>query len=202
MSGTPVTFAPTTRCPSSRVSVRIVPSPRSEKELSPCDPLDVLLVPVVTPVDPCSEGSCAIVLKMLGCAFKASCSAPITVVGVGAAKPLETMRDPVTTMSGAGPASSLCGGASGAIVAGPFSGAPGSACTGSLGAGLAGAGCTCAAAGTARAATISEASEAVANIRRRDGGKGSISVTGLPLLAFMIGRTLTAPRRRARGGSG
>ena len=57
MSGTPVTFAPTTRWPSSSVSVRIVPRPRSEKELRPCVPLDVLLVPVVTPVEPCSDGS-------------------------------------------------------------------------------------------------------------------------------------------------
>ena len=39
------------------------------------------------------------VLKMLGCAFCWICSAPITVVGVGAVKPLDVMRDPVTTMS-------------------------------------------------------------------------------------------------------
>jgi hypothetical protein len=84
MSGTPETLAPTTRWPSSRVSVRIGPRPRSEKELSPCVPLDVLNVPVEAPVDPWSYGSCATALKMLGCAFLRIWSSPITVVGVGA----------------------------------------------------------------------------------------------------------------------
>ena len=52
MSGTPVTFAPTTRCPSSSVRVRIAPTPRSEKELRPCCPLDVLKVLTEVPVEP------------------------------------------------------------------------------------------------------------------------------------------------------
>ena len=114
MSGTPVTFAPTTRCPSSNVRVRMVPRPRSEKELRPCWPLDVLNVPVAAPVDPCSEGSCAMVLNTLGCALLAICSSPMTVVGVGALKPLVVMRDPVTTMSaalGGGVSAASCGGA-------------------------------------------------------------------------------------------
>ncbi len=118
MSGTPVTLAPTTRCPSSSVSVRIAPTPRSEKELSPCCPLEVLNVPVLVPVDPCSDGSCAIVVKILGCAFAAIAAASITVVGVGAVKPLVVIRDPVTTMScavgSAGGAGALPGGGAGA----------------------------------------------------------------------------------------
>lgn len=52
MSGTPVTLAPTTRWPSSRVRVRIVPRPRSENEERPCEPLEVLNVPVAAPVEP------------------------------------------------------------------------------------------------------------------------------------------------------
>ena len=77
----------------------MVPSPRSEKELNPCMPLEVLLVPVVTPVEPCSEGSSAIVLKMLGSAFLAISAAPNTWVGVGARKPVEVILVPVTTTS-------------------------------------------------------------------------------------------------------
>ena len=57
MSGTPVMLAGTTRWPSSSVRVRMVPRPRSENELRPCAPLDVLNVPVVAPVEPCREGS-------------------------------------------------------------------------------------------------------------------------------------------------
>ncbi len=38
-------------------------------------------------------------VKTLGCALAAICSSPITVVGVGALKPLDWMREPVTTMS-------------------------------------------------------------------------------------------------------
>ncbi len=99
MSGTPVTLAPTTRCPSSSVSVRIVPSPRSEKELSPCCPLEVELTLVEVLAEPCSDGSCATVVKILGSAFLAIESAVSTWVGVGAVKPLVRMREPVTTMS-------------------------------------------------------------------------------------------------------
>lgn len=101
MSGTPVTLAPTTRWPSSSVSVRIVPTPRSEKELRPCAPLEVLKVLTCVPLDPCSDGSWEIVVKILGWAFAAICSLPITVVGVGAVKPLVLMRDPVTMISAA-----------------------------------------------------------------------------------------------------
>ena len=61
--------------------------------------LEVLKVPVAAPVDPCSEGSWAIVLKILGCALFWICSSPITVVGVGAVNPLVVMRLPVTTIS-------------------------------------------------------------------------------------------------------
>src|SRR6187431_3268391 len=42
------------------------------------------------------------VLKMLGCALFAICSSPIIVVGVGALKPLDMMREPVTMMSRSG----------------------------------------------------------------------------------------------------
>ena len=53
---------------------------------------------MVVPVDPCKDGSCAIVVKMFGCAFWRS-PPPITVVGVGALKPLEMIREPVTMIS-------------------------------------------------------------------------------------------------------
>jgi hypothetical protein len=62
-------------------------------------PLDVLLVPTVAPVLPWSEGSCAMVVKMLGWAFFAIAAALSTWVGVGAAKPVAVMREPVTTIS-------------------------------------------------------------------------------------------------------
>src|ERR1044072_902251 len=88
MSGTPVTFAPTTRWLSSSVNVRMVPRPRSANELKPCVPLDVLFVPVVTPVEPMSDGSLVIALKIFGCALFWRSSALIIVVGVGALKPV------------------------------------------------------------------------------------------------------------------
>lgn len=99
ISGTPVTLAPTTRWPSSSVSVRIAPTPRSEKELRPCAPLEVLKVLTLVPLDPYSDGNCAIALKTFGCALAVMALASTTVVGVGAVKPLVVMRDPVTTMS-------------------------------------------------------------------------------------------------------
>lgn len=62
-------------------------------------PLEVLLVPVVTPVEPISDGSSAMVLKTFGSALLARSAAPSIWVGVGALKPLEVMRDPVTVTS-------------------------------------------------------------------------------------------------------
>jgi len=43
-----------------------VPRPRNEKDERPCWPLEVLKVPVVAPVDPCSDGNCVMAVKMLG----------------------------------------------------------------------------------------------------------------------------------------
>ena len=150
MSGTPVTLAPTTRCPSSRVSVRIVPRPRSEKELRPCCPLDVLLVPVVTPVEPAKDGSCAIVVKTFGSALLAICAAPTICVGVGARKPVVVMREPVTTISAAPAAGGAAWGAeasAGGVAGAAWSGGGVWSC---------GAGAVCAWAGMA-SATVSSA---------------------------------------------
>jgi hypothetical protein len=99
MSGTPVTLAGTTRWPSSRVRVRMVPRPRSENELRPCWPLEVLNVPVVAPVEPCSDGSWVMAVKMFGWAARSSSAWPRTWVGVGAVKPVDRIRVPVTTIS-------------------------------------------------------------------------------------------------------
>jgi hypothetical protein len=46
-------------------------------------------VPVVAPLEPCSDGSWVMVVKMLGSALRAMSAAPKTCVGVGALKPLE-----------------------------------------------------------------------------------------------------------------
>jgi hypothetical protein len=92
-------LAGTTRWPSSRVRVRIVPRPRSENELRPCEPLEVLNVPVVAPVDPCKDGSWAMVVKMFGSALRSRSARPRTWVGVGVVKPVDRMRVPVTTIS-------------------------------------------------------------------------------------------------------
>src|SRR5690606_29519197 len=56
------------------------------------------LLPTVTPVEPCSEGSSAMVVKMLGCAFCWIASESMICVGVGALNPVLRMRDPVTTI--------------------------------------------------------------------------------------------------------
>ena len=96
-SVTLVTFAPTTRWPSSRVRVRIVPRPRSDSDDRPCTPLDVLYVNVVRPVLPCRAGSSASVLNRFGLADFARSSAVSVVVGVGWLKPRAAMREPETT---------------------------------------------------------------------------------------------------------
>jgi hypothetical protein len=46
--------------------VRIGPRPRKANELNPCVPLEVLKVPVATPVEPCSDGSRAMELNTFG----------------------------------------------------------------------------------------------------------------------------------------
>ena len=110
-SVTPVTLAPTTRWPSSRVRVRIGPRPRRLSELRPWMPLLVLLVLVVRPVLPCSAGSSAMVLNTFGWAFLVRSAALSVVVGVGWVKPREAMREPdtVTTVSGVPPAAGASG---------------------------------------------------------------------------------------------
>ncbi|MGK6323680.1 hypothetical protein ACMGDM_11415 [Sphingomonas sp. DT-51] len=55
---------------------------------------------MAAPVDPCSDDSRTIVLKSLSCALLRIWSSQITVVGVGAEKPLDVIREPVTTTSG------------------------------------------------------------------------------------------------------
>jgi hypothetical protein len=96
-SVTPVTLAPTTRWPSSRVSVRSVPRPRSDSEDRPWMPLDVLKVFVVRPVLPCRAGSSTRVLNRFGLAAFSRSAALRLVVGVGWVKPRAAMREPDTT---------------------------------------------------------------------------------------------------------
>ena len=126
-SVTPVTLAPTTRWPSSRVRVRIVPRPRRLSELKPWMPLDVLLVLVVRPVLPCSAGSSASVLNRFGLAAFSRSALDRLVVGVGCVKPRAAMREPEmrTTF-----ASGTAGAASGAWAAweSGAGGCAGSAC--------------------------------------------------------------------------
>jgi hypothetical protein len=77
----------------------MVPRTRRENELRPCEPLEVLNVPVVAPVDPCKEGNWAIVVKMFGSALRSRSAWPRAWVGVGAVKPVDLIREPVTTIS-------------------------------------------------------------------------------------------------------
>jgi hypothetical protein len=85
--------------PQPLVIVTMVPRPRSENELRPCWPLDVLNVPVVAPVEPCSEGSWVMAVKILGWAARSRSASPNTWVGVGAVNPVDRIRVPVTTIS-------------------------------------------------------------------------------------------------------
>src|ERR1700722_8845200 len=105
MSGTPVTLAGTKRSPSIRVRVRMVPRPNRLKDTRPLGPPLVPLTLADWPVDPISEGSWVMALKILSLAWFWMKSWLMTVVGVGALKPAVMMRedDTVTdSIDGAG----------------------------------------------------------------------------------------------------
>jgi hypothetical protein len=59
----------------------------------------VLKVPVVAPLEPCSDGSWVMAVKMFGWAARSSSAWPSAWTGVGAVKPSDRIRDPVTMIS-------------------------------------------------------------------------------------------------------
>ncbi len=54
---------------------------------------------VATPLDPCRDGNCVIVVNRFGSALLAISSGLMVVVGVGALKPRVVMREAVTVTS-------------------------------------------------------------------------------------------------------
>ncbi len=56
-------------------------------------------MPVVAPLEPCSDGSWVMAVKMFGWAARSRSAVPRTWVGVGAVKPVDRMRVPVTMIS-------------------------------------------------------------------------------------------------------
>src|SRR5438067_5970693 len=75
------------------IRLRWVPMPRRLSVESPFTPLEEPPLPAVVPVEPIREGSWVMVVKTLALACLISSSALITVVGVGASKPLLMMRE-------------------------------------------------------------------------------------------------------------